>query len=81
MGCCEHGDETSGTMSVEKFTTIWKTVSSRRRDTAVLSNPISDIVAVQLPVLAVLRVVYTHFRVKEREYFHFQKNYFVNRMY
>jgi len=70
-----------GNMDVENCTTIWKTVSSRRRDTAVLSNSINYIVTVQLPVLAVLRVVYTPFDVKEREYFHFQKNYFVNRMY
>jgi len=68
-------------MSVESFTTIWKTVSSRRRDTAVLSNSISYTVTVQLPVLAMLRVVYTPFDVQEREYSHFQKNYFINGVY
>jgi len=68
-------------MSVESSTTVCEAVSPRRRDTAVSSNSISYIVTVQLPVLAMLRVIFTSFDVKEREYFYFRKNNFVNRLY
>lgn len=63
-------------MSVESFATVCDAV-----DTAVLSNAITYVVTVQLPELTMLRVFCTPFDVKEREYFNFQKNYFVNRMY
>jgi len=30
VGCCEHGDETSSCINVEKFLTGWETVSFLR---------------------------------------------------